>query len=60
MKKIYAKDGDFHKEIEIEWIKHEERFLLTKRTVSGRSSWSHSMQFTENEMSILRKMFNES
>jgi hypothetical protein len=43
MKKVYAKDGEFQKEIELKWDKHEKAFILTKRNISCKNSQGHSM-----------------
>lgn len=60
MKKIYDKDGDFHKEIEVSWDSTENLFYLTKWTVFGKdNSPGQSMRFSKREMQYLRRMFND-
>jgi hypothetical protein len=59
VKKIYAKDGEFHKEIELKWDKHEKAFILTKRNVSGKNSQGHSMSFSDQELGYLKDIFQD-
>jgi len=55
----YAKEKGYHRELEVAWSKHDEKYEITKRSVSGKNSQGHTMQFSTVEIRYLREMLNK-
>ena len=55
----YDKDKEYHREIEVAWNKHNEKYEITKRSVFGKSSQGNTMQFSTVEIWYLRDMLNK-